>query len=153
MRTHFLSFLLVLTAAATGAHGADAGWLTDYQQALTASQKSGKAILADFTGSDWCGWCIKLKKEVFDTEQFKTWAAKNVVLLELDFPRKKEQSEDEKKQNQELAQSHGIEGFPTVLFLDHTGKKLGETGYIAGGPAAWIATAEPTIAGYKPKSR
>lgn len=116
-----------------------AGWLESHPQALAEAKKTGRPVLADFTGSDWCGWCIKLKKEVFDTPAFKEWAGKNVVLLELDFPQRKAQVAEIKAQNQKLAQQHGIEGFPTVLILDADGKKLGELGYMAGGPEVWIA--------------
>jgi protein disulfide-isomerase len=96
----------------------------------------------DFTGSDWCGWCIKLKNEVFNTPEFKAWAAKKVVLLELDFPRKAEQSAELKKQNQELAQKFNIEGYPTIIFADANGKQLGQYGYDEGGPAVWTKKAD-----------
>ena len=73
-----------------------AKWYIDFEKAAQVSLQTGKPILADFTGSDWCGWCIKLK-EVFNTPKFKDWAEKNVVLLELDYPRRKQQ--DEKLKN------------------------------------------------------
>lgn len=132
--------LTVVTSLVLGAyaHAADE-WLTKYDEAIAASKKTGHPILADFTGSDWCGWCIKLHKEVFDTKEFKEWAAKNVVLLELDFPRKKEQDPAIKAKNQELSKTHGIQGFPTILILNADGKKLGELGYMEGGPKTWIA--------------
>ncbi len=71
-------------------------------------------VLLDFTGSDWCGWCIKLQKETFSKPEFQKFAAESLVLVELDFPRGKEQSEELKKQNQELAEKFGIQGFPTL---------------------------------------
>lgn len=114
-------------------------WGEDYKQALVESKKSGKPILADFTGSDWCGWCIKLKKEVFDTPAFKEWAAKNVILLEVDFPNRKVQPPAVKQQNEALSKQFSIEGFPTVLIIDGAGKKIGELGYMDGGPEKWIA--------------
>lgn len=115
------------------------GWIEGYPQALAEAKKSGKPILADFTGSDWCGYCIALKKEVFDTPAFKEWAAKNVILLEIDFPRRKAQAAEIKQQNEKLAQQFSIEGFPTILILDGEGKKVGELGYQEGGPEKWIA--------------
>jgi thioredoxin-related protein len=128
---------------ASSLHAADeakgSGWTEKYDEAVAASKKSGLPILADFTGSDWCGWCIKLHKEVFDTKEFKEWAAKNVVLLELDFPQKKAQDEALKAKNKELSEKYKIEGFPTIVILDAEGKKLGELGYEEGGPKAWIA--------------
>lgn len=126
----------------------ESGWLTDYEAAVKLAKKEKKMILADFTGSDWCGWCIKLKEEVFDTEEFKAWADANVILLELDFPRNKEQPEELKKQNAELRDKFGIQGYPTILFLDAKGNKKGEMGYEKGGPSVWIEKAAK-IAGDK----
>ncbi len=114
------------------------GWSDNFEQAKAQAQKTGLPILADFTGSDWCGWCIRLKAEVFDTPMFKEWAAANVVLLELDFPNTKPQSAQLRKQNQELAMTYGIRGYPTILILDADGNKLGELGYLEGGPKSWI---------------
>ena len=101
-------------------------WFTSLSEAQAEAQQSGKPILADFTGSDWCPWCVKLRKEVFETRQFKIWAAKSVVLLEVDFPRKKPQDAATKKANSDLAAKYKIEGFPTVLFLTADGKVLGK---------------------------
>lgn len=135
--------LLVATLAAAAEWGV--GWKAAAQEATTAK----KAILADFTGSDWCGWCIKLKKEVFDTPEFAAWATKTVVLLEVDFPNGKVQPEALKAENRGLAEKYAIEGFPTVLVLDASGKELGRLGYLEGGPKAWIAAADKILAGRK----
>jgi thioredoxin-related protein len=108
------------TTAATSATApkpAGPKWFTSLSEAQAEARKSSKPILADFTGSDWCPWCIRLRSEVFNTKQFKDWAAKNVVLLELDFPRYKHQDAATKKANAELAAKYKIQGFPTVLFL------------------------------------
>ncbi len=126
-----------------------AEWMTDYNAAVALSKKTGKPILADFTGSDWCGWCIKLHKEVFDTPQFSTWAKKNVILLELDYPRSKPQTDKIKKQNAGLAQKYQIQGYPTILFLNAKGTKLGEYGYDQGGPSVWTKKAETMFKGKK----
>jgi thioredoxin-related protein len=141
----FFRPLLTLAAAfimSISLHAADeakgSGWTEKYDEAVAVSKKSGLPILADFTGSDWCGWCIKLHKEVFDTQEFKEWAAKNVVLLELDFPNQKAQDEALKAKNKELAGKYEIRGYPTILILDAEGKKLGKLGYKAGGPKVWI---------------
>jgi len=117
-------------------------WLTDWEKAKKLSKATGRPILADFTGSDWCGWCIKLKKEVFSHDEFKTWAAKNVILLELDFPRKTALPEALKKQNDGLRTKYQVGGYPTILFLDANEKVLAKSGYLKGGPAAWIKDAE-----------
>ena len=78
------------------------GWLLDFEKAAELSIKTGKPILANFTGSDWCGWCIRLQKEVFITPKFKKWANENVVLLELDYPRRTPQTDKIKKQNERI---------------------------------------------------
>ena len=114
-------------------------WITDAAKAQEQAKKENKLVLLDFTGSDWCGWCIKLKNEVFDKKEFKEYADKNLVLVEVDFPRKKEQSAEQKKANRELAQKYGIRGYPTIIVLDGSGKQVGELGYMKGGPEPFIA--------------
>jgi protein disulfide-isomerase len=143
MRTTALAILtLVIPAIAQ-----ESSWLTDFEAAKATATKDAKVILADFTGSDWCGWCKKLEAEVFDTPEFRKWAGEKVVLLKVDFPRKTEQSEELQKQNKQLAEQYGIRGFPTILFLDAEGKQLGQLGYKAGGPANWIQLAEAQMKG------
>ena len=83
-------------------------WETNYQAALEQAAKENKMVLLDFTGSDWCGWCIKLKKDTFSKPEFQKLAEEKLVLVELDFPRSKTQSAELKKQNQELAEKFGI---------------------------------------------
>lgn len=124
------------------------GWLVNFDKAAEISMKTGKPILANFTGSDWCGWCVKLKKEVFVKPTFKKWAEENVVLLELDYPRRTPQPENIKKQNRELQQFFKVRGYPTLHMFTvgvDDGKtqitSLGKTGYVAGGPTPWIANA------------
>tara|TARA_Y100000766_G_scaffold285490_1_gene309393 strand:+ start:10958 stop:11452 length:495 start_codon:yes stop_codon:yes gene_type:complete len=124
------------------------GWLLNFDEAARLSMKSGKPILANFTGSDWCGWCIRLQKEVFTTPKFKKWAEENVILLELDYPRRTPQTEEIKKQNQELQQFFKVRGYPTLHMFKvgiSDGKTqitaLGKMGYLAGGPTPWIANA------------
>lgn len=131
--------------AAAAANGPSEGWMTSYKEALAKAKKEKKLVLADFTGSDWCSWCSKLKTEVFDTPEFKAWAEKNVVLLEIDFPRQKPIAEDLKKQNEELQKEFKVDGYPTILFLDSSGKKKGKMGYEAGGPKVWIEMAQKLI--------
>lgn len=125
----------------------DSKWLTSYDEAAKLSKETGKPMLVDFTGSDWCGWCIKLKEEVFSKPEFDAWADENVVLLELDFPRKTKLSQELTAQNNELKDKYEIRGFPTILFLDSEGEKLGQYGYDRGGPDVWIPKAEAIISG------
>jgi protein disulfide-isomerase len=98
-----------------------------------------------FTGSDWCGWCIRLQNEVFKTPEFITWAKEKVVLVELDFPRRTPQSDAIKLQNSQMQQMFQVQGYPKIWIVKPTvtdGKtnfeKLGESGYVAGGPAAFL---------------
>lgn len=113
-------------------------WFTDFAQAQAEARKLKRPILADFTGSDWCGWCVKLDKEVFSQKQFKSYAAKNLVLLTVDFPRSKWQTPAEKKANSALAQKYHVNGFPTVLLLDADGNVIARTGYAQGGANRYV---------------
>lgn len=113
------------------------GWLVLLEEAYAQSKQTGKPILANFTGSDWCGWCKKLTKSVFVHKEFQTWAKENVILLELDFPRRKQIPQEIRQQNQGLKNAFGIGGFPTIwvfnLDKDDQGKytidPFGRTGY------------------------
>jgi protein disulfide-isomerase len=132
------------TAPATAP--ADAGkWLTSYDQAAKLAADTNRLILVDFTGSDWCIWCNRLKKEVFDTPAFQKWASRKVVLLELDFPRRAPQDAATRKQNEALAEKYKVSGFPTVLFLTCDGAVQGQSGYMPGGPEVWTARADEFI--------
>lgn len=115
------------------------GWTTDYEAAKKEAASSKKSLLMDFTGSDWCGWCIKLNDEVFKHDTFKTGVKDKFVLVELDFPNdKSKQTEAVQKQNDELAKKYGIEGFPTILLADEEGRPFASTGYQAGGPEEYV---------------
>jgi thioredoxin-related protein len=124
------------------------GWLTDFDKAKAQAKEQGRPILVDFSGSDWCGWCIKLDKEVFSQQEFKDFAKDNLVLLLLDFPRKKEMPAAEKAANEALSKTYKVRGFPTVLILDAEGQELGRTGYQPGGPKAYIEH----LKGFLPKT-
>jgi protein disulfide-isomerase len=129
---------LVLTAAPS-LRAAELSWQTDFAQASQQAAQEHKYILLDFTGSDWCPWCIKMDKEVFNQSQFSDFALKNLVLVKLDFPRKTAQSPAEKSQNEDLAKKFGIEGFPTYVLLDSSGKEVRrQVGYLQGGAIAFL---------------
>jgi thioredoxin-related protein len=136
MRLMIASAVVLLTAAAVFAE--EEAWMTDYAKAAEKAKADNKLLLMDFSGSDWCGWCIKLDKEIFDTKEFKEYAAENLVLLKLDFPKKKTLPPEEKEQNQKLAREYGIKGYPTVIVLSPDGKQVGKLGYMKEGPAAFI---------------
>jgi thioredoxin-related protein len=130
---------------------ASSGWMTDMDKAMKLSAKTGKPILADFSGSDWCGWCVKLDREVFSQKTFKDFAKKNLILVLLDFPRSKPMTAKLKKQNAALAAKYGIRGYPTVLLLDSKGKVIVKTGYRSGGPQKYIKFLKSKIPAKKAK--
>jgi len=140
MKKNLTKFLLVTIASASllTARAEELKWHTDLAKAQAEAKAEKKMVMLDFTGSDWCGWCIKLNKEVFAKPEFVEFAKKNLVLVEVDFPRKKEQSAEQKKANQALQSKYKIQGYPTLIVLDADGNKVGELGYVAGGPKAWI---------------
>ena len=115
-----------------------ANWLTDFSVVQAKAKEEGKPILMDFTGSDWCGWCIKLKKEVFSKLAFIDYANEHLILMTVDFPNKKQQEESLKGQNNMLLDTYGVKVFPTIILVDAEGKVLGKTGYRRGGPEAYI---------------
>ncbi len=114
------------------------GWSEDFDKVMQQAKEEGKYVLADFTGSDWCGWCIRLNKEVFSQKEFKDYAKDNLLLVSLDFPSNKEQSEALKKQNATLAKKYGIRGYPTVLIFNPQGEVIEKTGYRKGGAKAYV---------------
>lgn len=118
---------------------AGAGWMTDFKAAQSQAAAEQKPMLLDFTGSDWCGWCIKLDEEVFSQNAFKEYAADSLVLVELDFPRGKEQSDALKAQNKALAEKYGVRGFPTIVLLSSDGDLIEKTGYRPGGAESYVA--------------
>jgi protein disulfide-isomerase len=131
--------ILTLMLLAAVAARAELTWLTDLDEAKKVATKENKKLLVDFTGSDWCGYCIKLHKEVFDTPEFEKFA-KDYVLVELDFPKRKEQPAAEKAKNQAAQKKYGVNGFPTVLIMSAGGTVLKRaSGYAPdSGPYAYL---------------
>lgn len=107
-------------------------WLTDYEAAKAAARSANKLLLINFTGSDWCPPCIALEKELFAKPAFTQYAAKHLILLEVDFPRRKPISAEQRAANGKVAGAYGIEGFPTVIVLNSDSKPLGKFGYVPG---------------------
>jgi thioredoxin-related protein len=119
---------------------AESDWLHDWNKAQEEAKANHKLLFLNFTGSDWCGWCIKFDKDVLSQPQFKNFAHDNLVLVELDFPRRKSQPTEEKKQNVQLAQQYEVLGFPTIVVLNSNGQKVWQfDGYFPGGLEAFIA--------------
>ncbi len=113
-------------------------WLTNLEEAQKISQEKGIPIFVDFTGSDWCGWCFKLRDDIFSQEEFIKYAKENLVLLKLDFPRKIKQSKETKAYNENLARRFSIRGFPTILLVNSKGEEIARTGYQYGGAENYV---------------
>tara|TARA_R110002126_G_scaffold12375_4_gene53757 strand:+ start:4983 stop:6149 length:1167 start_codon:yes stop_codon:yes gene_type:complete len=143
MKTLLAPILLCLSTTALATPAVDGDWVPDFDVAQALVQKGGahegRLLLVDFTGSDWCGWCIRLHDEVFAHESWQVAAAKDYVLVSLDFPRsaKLKAEVPNPQRNAELQAKYGVKGFPTILILTPDGEVLGRTGYRAGGPDAY----------------
>lgn len=149
MKKIVLLFVFVLSGFAAQAQ--DIYWETNVEKAAQLSMKTNKPLLLFFTGSDWCGWCKRLQKEVLKTSEFAEWAQNNVILVELDFPHFP-QPEALVQQNKALLQMFQVQGYPTVWFTNVSMKegklsldRLGSTGWLAGGAPKWLETANQII--------
>lgn len=117
---------------------APGAWTTQYAAALRQARQQNANVFVFFTGSEWCGWCKRLDREVLATEKFRDYAGKKLVLVKLDFPRDASKGYAEKAQNEQLAQRFQVRGFPTVVVLNPAGKEVGRLGYQPGGPGPFI---------------
>ena len=139
-----LALVLALTVTASRA----AEWRNDYEKALADAKASNKYVLLDFNGSDWCGPCIEMKKVAFSKPNFITYASKNLILVDVDYPQRKKLPDAVAKQNARLAKQYDIErsGFPTVVLLDPNGKVLGRlegySGETSADMIAWVEKAK-----------
>jgi len=133
-----LCLVLACCALCLSSARAELIWLTDFQRAQEEAKAGRKLLLLNFTGSDWCGWCMRLQAEVFAKPEFAEYAKQNLVLMTVDFPRAKSISSEVRSQNATLAQKYGIEGFPTIVLLNGEGKIVSVLGYMPGGPSAFI---------------
>ncbi len=121
MKTLMISLVMVFTLSTE--------WLTNMTTAKEAATKENKYILLNFSGSDWCGPCIKMKKEVFESESFLGLAEKQLILVRADFPRSKKNklSDEQTKHNEALAEKYNPSGkFPFTILLDANGKVIKE---------------------------
>lgn len=141
MKKIFLSAVLltaVVIGCSKGGSNDNLNWEENLETALQKAKAENKAVLVNFTGSDWCQWCIKLSDEVFSKSEFEDYAEDNLILVRLDFPRSIEQSAETKLYNNQLAQRYGVQGFPTVLLFNSQGQMVLQTGYQPGGPVSYI---------------
>ena len=141
--------LLALGAALLLSSSAFA-WHTDLGAAQAKAYAENRFVLVNFTGSDWCTWCIRLKDEVFSKPEFERFAGNHLVLVEVDFPRRKPQNPAQKQANKALAEKYFVQGYPTVVVLNSKGEKIGELGYMQGGPQPFI-NAVQELTGLKAK--
>lgn len=137
-KLRFAVLALALFALGSVSARAEANWLSDLSKAQAEAKANHKLLLLDFTGSDWCIWCKKLDAEVFSKPEFQSYAKDHLVLMTVDFPRRSPLTPEVKKQNEELAQKFGIQGFPTIVVLNGAGKQVGELGYQPGGASAFV---------------
>ena len=102
-------------------------WLGDFKEAQAQATQQHKLILINFSGSDWCGPCIRLRKEILESAAFERYATDNLILVRADFPRQKKNqlSKEQVKLNEALADKYNAEGkFPYTLLVDEHGKVL-----------------------------
>lgn len=141
LATLALAYWMTAGLSSSGAEGTSKlVWLTDLSKAQAQAKAEKKLVLMDFTGSDWCPPCKELKKKVLDSAEFEAYATNNLVLVEVDFPNHKPQTEELKRANEQLQEKFKIEGFPTIIVLDGDGKQLSKTvGYDGDKPQEFIA--------------
>lgn len=137
MKKIILAVTVALMAGWLGA--AELNWMTDFDAALAKAKKENKLVFINFTGSDWCGWCKKLEAEVFSKPEFKEFADKNLVMLFVDFPAKKELPAAQKKANDALKTKYAVRGFPTIVVLNGQGEKVYEKVGFMAGVDKWLA--------------
>lgn len=134
------SIVLLILLLVSGAAFAQ-NWQTDFAKSKELAASENKTIILVFAGSDWCAPCMKLEKEIWESETFKAYAKDNYILYKADFPRKKANKIDSEqvKKNKELAAKYNSKGyFPFVAVIDKNGKVLGETGYKKVTPEEYI---------------
>jgi protein disulfide-isomerase len=135
-----LAIALLACFALLKVSAADLNWLTSVPQAQVLAKTQNKLVLLDFTGSDWCTWCIKLDNDTFSKPEFADYANKNLVLVQLDYPDKKKLPANLTAANAALAAKYKIEGYPTVIAMKPDGTVVWRIdGYLEGGPKAMIA--------------
>ena len=133
-----LLFFLIACADNKTQTSDDLNWTTDLGKAIEKAKIEKKAVLVNFTGSDWCRWCFKLSNEVFSQDEFKKYADDNLVLVKVDFPRYKQQSNETRMYNYSLQQKFGVQGYPTIIIINSKGTPVAKTGYRPGGAGEYI---------------
>ena len=142
-------FVALCLGVSFSVRATDGKWDDDFAKAKAEAAEKGRPILIDFTGSDWCSWCIKLDKEVFSKSEFKKYARANLVLFVADFPRGKKVSKKTAAQNAELRDKYGVQGYPTVVLVDAEGTVIARTGYQEGGAEAYVKHLQELLKDFK----
>ena len=138
----------VFAAEAPAAEAKDP-WRTDFDASLATAGEQGRAVLLDFTGSDWCVWCHRLDNEVFSKQAFLDYARDNLVLVKLDFPEKIKLPAELEAQNHGLSDKYGVTGYPTIVIVDAKGTEIGRLGYMEGGAKTFVRAVKKAIADSK----
>ncbi|MBN2659341.1 MAG: thioredoxin family protein [Spirochaetales bacterium] len=137
-----ISFMLIISFLLTAETYPPENWNPSLVHAAQQAEEEGKYLLLNFTGSDWCIWCSRLRDQVFSTADFENWADENAVLVYLDFPQERELSQNQMTQNAYLQQFLGVKGYPSIWLLDSDLTPLLVTGYQEGGSEKYIAHLE-----------
>jgi thioredoxin-related protein len=127
-------------------------WQEDVPAALDQAKESGRYVLMNFTGTDWCVWCIRLDREVFQQPEYKSFADGNLVQVMVDFPKRKAQTPERKQANAELMKKYGVQGYPTLILLAPDGREAARMGYRRGGAAAYVDHLKSLIEADKAKA-
>jgi len=152
MKRAIFVFLIIITATCIAVPAGAKDWETNFKHALKKAKENSRYILLNFSGSDWCVYCKKLDKEVFNNKNFQDYARNNFVCVVLDFPYYKPQDQTLKDQNTALAGKYRVQGYPTIVILSPKGKLVQKTGYLSGGAKIYIEHLKEIIVTYEGKS-
>lgn len=130
--------ICLLTVLTVGLFAGGIRWQSNYDEALEKSKNEKKLMFVFFTGSDWCGWCMKLDREILSRNEMVEYLNKNFILYKADFPKKNKPPKAVEEKNRALSRKYGIRGYPTIVITDETGKQIGTAGYMRGGSPAMI---------------
>lgn len=133
MRRFVCALVALLAIGVSLSATEEISWRTNFARAKRDAEREGKPMVLFFTGSDWCGWCKKLDREVFADESFVDRAGEKFVFMKVDFPMHSDLSEGMRSQNERLKAQYNIDGYPTIIILDENQQKVIEAGYQPGG--------------------
>lgn len=132
-----LATFFCLSLTAEQQEGSRFEWVSNYEDAIEQSRATSKPVVLFFTGSDWCGWCHKLEKEVLNTPEFASLAGGEFIFVTLDFPLYKPTDPKVTETNKRLQKKFDVKGFPTLVIIDKNEQQIGTVGYRPGGAKAY----------------